>query len=227
MSNWCWDAILKTPGGPIQYHERFNSLSHIIGGVLAIIGAVVLIVFAALDADPWRIVSFSVYGLSLIFLYAASGLYHGLSGRARHVFQRLDHIAIYVLIAGTYTPFTLGPLRGVLGWWLFGILWGLAVLGIIQEFIPQRTRRVSVVLYIVMGWLIVLAIGPLARHLAPWGLVWLVVGGLFYTIGVIFFVFDEKWRYGHEIWHIFVLAGSISQYCAVLFYIGLAPVRIT
>jgi len=101
------------------------------------------------------------------------------------------------------------------------------VLGIIQEFIPQRTRRLSVIFYVVMGWLIVIAIEPLTRHLAPGGLAWLVAGGLFYTIGVIFFVFDEKWRYGHEIWHVFVLAGSIAQYCAVLFYIGLAPVRIT
>ncbi|MHB8253006.1 MAG: PAQR family membrane homeostasis protein TrhA [Acidiferrobacter sp.] len=209
----------------MQRTERFNSLSHVIGGVLAVVGTVVLIVLAALRADPWRIVSFSVYGLTLIFLYTASGLYHGLRGRARDVCRRLDHVAIYLLIAGTYTPFTLGPLRGAWGWSMFGVLWGLAVLGIIQEFIPQRTRRLSVIFYVVMGWLIVIALNPLARHLAPAGLAWLVAGGLFYTIGVVFFIFDEKWRFGHEIWHIFVLAGSLAQYCAVLFYIGLMPVR--
>ena len=221
------NAILAPKERHVQRTERFNTLSHVAGSLLAIVGMVVLIVFAALRADPWRIVSFSVYGLSLIFLYAVSGLYHGLSGRARRVFRRLDHVAIYLLIAGTYTPFTLGPLRGAWGWALFGVLWGLAVLGIIQEFIPQKTRRLSVIFYVVMGWLIVIAIEPLMHHLAPGGLAWLVAGGLFYTIGVIFFIFDEKWRYGHEIWHVFVLAGSISQYCAVLFYIGLTPAHLT
>ncbi|MHB1671966.1 MAG: PAQR family membrane homeostasis protein TrhA, partial [Acidiferrobacter sp.] len=156
---------------------------------------------------------------------AMSGLYHGLGGRARAVFQRLDHVAIYLLIAGTYTPFVLGPLRGPWGWSLFGILWGLAITGIVQEFIPQKSRRLSVILYVVMGWLIVIALQPLMRHLAPGGFWWLAAGGVFYTVGVIFFIFDEKWRFGHEIWHLFVLAGSIAQYCAVLFYIGLAPVR--
>ncbi|MHB1511779.1 MAG: PAQR family membrane homeostasis protein TrhA [Acidiferrobacter sp.] len=209
----------------MRREELFNSISHIVGGALALVGTVVLIVFAALRADPWRIVSFSIYGLTLIFLYAMSGLYHGLGGRARAVFQRLDHVAIYLLIAGTYTPFVLGPLRGPWGWSLFGILWGLAITGIVQEFIPQKSRRLSVILYVVMGWLIVIALQPLMRHLAPGGFWWLAAGGVFYTVGVIFFIFDEKWRFGHEIWHLFVLAGSIAQYCAVLFYIGLAPVR--
>jgi len=209
----------------MQRAERFNSISHIVGGALAVIGTVVLIVFASLRADPWRIVSFSIYGLTLVFLYSMSGLYHGLSGRAKRVFQRLDHVAIYLLIAGTYTPFALGPLRGPWGWSLFGILWGLAVLGIIQEFIPQKTRRLSIVFYLIMGWLVVIALQPLMRHLAPGGFAWLALGGLFYTVGIIFFIYDEKWRFGHEIWHLFVLAGSIAQYCAVLFYIGLIPAR--
>ena len=209
----------------MRREELFNSISHIVGGALALVGTVVLIVFAALRADPWRIVSFSIYGLTLIFLYAMSGLYHGLGGRARAVFQRLDHVAIYLLIAGTYTPFVLGPLRGPWGWSLFGILWGLAITGIVQEFIPQKSRRLSVILYVVMGWLIVIALQPLMRHLAPGGFWWLAAGGVFYTVGIIFFIFDERWRFGHEIWHLFVLAGSIAQYCAVLFYIGLAPVR--
>ncbi len=209
----------------MRREELFNSISHIVGGALALVGTVVLIVFAALRADPWRIVSFSIYGLTLIFLYAMSGLYHGLGGRARAIFQRLDHVAIYLLIAGTYTPFVLGPLRGPWGWSLFGILWGLAITGIVQEFIPQKSRRLSVILYVVMGWLIVIALQPLMRHLAPGGFWWLAAGGVFYTVGIIFFIFDERWRFGHEIWHLFVLAGSIAQYCAVLFYIGLAPVR--
>ncbi len=210
----------------MRREELFNSISHIVGGALALIGTVVLIVFAALQADPWRIVSFSIYGLTLVFLYTMSGLYHGLNGRARAVFQRLDYVAIYLLIAGTYTPFVLGPLRGPWGWSLFGILWGLAIIGIVQEFIPQKSRRLSVILYVVMGWLIVVALQPLMRHLAPGGFWWLAAGGLLYTVGIIFFVFDEKWRFGHEIWHLFVLAGSVAQYCAVLFYIGLAPVRV-
>jgi hemolysin III len=210
----------------MERSERFSSLSHVVGGVLAIAGTIVLIVLAAERGDPWRIVSFSVYGATLIFLYTSSGLYHALSGRARRVFRRLDHAAIYLLIAGTYTPFALGPLRGPWGWSLFGVLWGLAVLGIVQEFIPQRTRRMSMIFYIVMGWLIVIAVDPLTRHLAPGGLMWLLAGGLFYTLGVIFFIFDEKWRFGHEIWHLFVLAGSIAQYGAVLLYIGLLPVRV-
>ena len=210
----------------MERSERFSSLSHVVGGVLAIAGTIVLIVLAAERGDPWRIVSFSVYGATLIFLYTSSGLDHALSGRARRVFRRLDHAAIYLLIAGTYTPFALGPLRGPWGWSLFGVLWGLAVLGIVQEFIPQRTRRMSMIFYIVMGWLIVIAVDPLTRHLAPGGLMWLLAGGLFYTLGVIFFIFDEKWRFGHEIWHLFVLAGSIAQYGAVLLYIGLLPVRV-
>jgi hemolysin III len=205
--------------------ERFNSLSHVAGGLLAIAGTVVLIVFAALRGDPWRIVSFSIYGLTLVFLYAMSGLYHGLTGRARAVFKRLDHVAIYLLIAGTYTPFVLGPLRGPWGWSLFGVLWGLAVLGIVQEFIPQRSRRLSMIFYGVMGWLIVIALQPLMRHLPPAGFAWLAAGGLLYTVGAVFFLFDEKWPLAHEIWHLFVLGGSIAQYCAVLFYIGLMPVR--
>lgn len=108
---------------------------------------------------------------------------------------------------------------------MFGVLWGLAIIGIVQEFIPQRSRRLSVIFYVVMGWLILIALQPLMRHLAPAGLVWLAAGGLLYTVGIVFFIFDERWPFGHEIWHLFVLGGSIAQYCAVLFYIGLVPAR--
>lgn len=210
----------------MERHERFNSLSHALGGVLATVGTIILIVIASEHGDPWSIVSFSVYGLTLIFLYTSSSLYHALGGRARRVFRRLDHAAIYLLIAGTYTPFAFGPLRGAWGWSLFGVLWGLAVLGIVQEFIPQRTRRMSMIFYILMGWLIIIVLNPLMRNLAPGGLAWLTAGGLFYSLGVIFFVFDEKWRFGHETWHLFVLAGSIAQYGAILPYIALPPAHL-
>ncbi len=209
----------------MQRKEIFNSVSHIVGGVLALSGMVVLIVLAALRDGAWRVAGVSIYGATLVFLYVASSLYHGFEGRARRIFQRMDHVAIYLLIAGTYTPFTLGPLRGPWGWSLFGVLWGLAVFGIVQEFIPQRTRRLSLILYVIMGWLIVIAIEPLMRHLSMGGLEWLVAGGVFYSVGILFFVFDEKWRYAHEIWHLFVLAGSLAQYGAVLFYVVYAPLR--
>ncbi len=202
--------------------ERFNSFSHIAGALLALAGTVVLIVLASLAGDPWRIVGVSIYGTTLVFLYVISGLYHGLQGRARRVFRRLDHVAIYLLIAGTYTPFTLGPLRGAWGFTLFGVLWGLAVVGIVQEFIPQKTRRLSLLFYVVMGWMILIASDPLAHHMSRAGLLWLAAGGLLYTVGIVFFVHDERWRYGHQVWHLFVMAGSAAQYGAVLLSVGLA-----
>ncbi|MHB1587809.1 MAG: PAQR family membrane homeostasis protein TrhA [Acidiferrobacteraceae bacterium] len=195
--------------------ERFNSISHWCGAVLAGVGMVLLIARAVQVRDIWGIVSVSVYGATLIALYVCSGLYHGIRGRARNVFRRLDHATIYLLIAGTYTPFVLGPLRGGWGWSLFGVLWGLAVLGIVQEFIPQRTRRVSLVLYTVMGWLVLIAWAPLRHALSSFTLSWLVAGGVIYTLGIVFFVHDERWRYGHPVWHVFVLAGSLAQYVAV------------
>ncbi|MHB1530488.1 MAG: PAQR family membrane homeostasis protein TrhA [Acidiferrobacteraceae bacterium] len=204
--------------------ERFNSVSHLAGAVLALGGSVVLIVLASLAGDPWRIVGFSVYGVTLVLLYLFSGIYHGASGRVRAVFRRLDYVTIYLLIAGTYTPFVLGPLRGGWGWSLFGILWGLAVLGIVQEFIPQRTRKISLMLYMLMGWLVLIAWKPLIAALSPDAVGWLAAGGMFYSIGIIFFILDERWRYGHQVWHAFVLAGSFAQYVAVL-SVALAPTR--
>jgi len=209
----------------MQREERFNSFSHLVGAILGIAGTVVLIVLGALKGDPWRIVSFTIYGVALALLYVFSSLYHAASGRAKRVLQKFDHVAIYPLIAGTYMPFVFGPLRGPWGWSLFGILWGLTILGIIQEFVPQRTRALSLIIYVVMGWLILIAAGQLMASFPPRGVLWLAAGGLLYSIGVVFFVFDERWRYGHEIWHVFVLAGSIAQYGAVLFYIALTPVR--
>ena len=201
--------------------ERFNSFSHLAGAVLALAGKVVLIVIAARQGDPWKIVSFSVYGACLLSLYASSTLYHSLRHRAKAVFRRLDHLAIYLLIAGTYTPFALVTLRGAWGWSLFGAIWGLAAAGMTLEFLPRRGARIlPVVIYVLMGWLVLIALKPLLQAL-PWaGFVWLLLGGLFYTFGIIFYALDAKLRHAHGIWHLFVLAGSISHYLAILLYVA-------
>jgi hemolysin III len=201
--------------------ERFNSISHLIGAVAALAGLVVVVVVAAQQGDPWKIVSFSVYGTTLFFLYVASTLYHSLRGRAKRIFRKLDHYSIYFLIAGTYTPFTLVTLRGAWGWTIFGVIWGLAAVGIALESLPQQGNRVlSLVVYILMGWLVLVALKPLLEAL-PWaGFVWLLLGGIFYTSGVAFYLFDEKIRHFHGIWHLFVLAGSVSHYVTILFYVA-------
>ena len=201
--------------------EKFNSISHLIGAVLALAGLAVLVVFASLKGDPWKIVSFSIYGTTLFALYLFSTLYHSFQGKTKDLFQKIDHTAIYLLIAGTYTPFTLASMRGAWGWTIFGIVWGLAIAGIIQELALKTNHRIlSVVIYLVMGWVIVIAIRPLMKVLPVWGMAWLVAGGLFYSIGVIFYVLDKRVNHGHGIFHVFVLAGSISHYIAVLWYVA-------
>jgi hemolysin III len=201
--------------------ERFNSISHLVGAALALAGAVVLVVVASRNGDINRIVSFSIYGATLFLLYLISTLYHGLSsGRAKRVFRILDHQAIYLLIAGSYTPFTLITLDGIVGWWLFGAIWGLAVLGLVLDALPRRGARVlPVVIYLVMGWLIVLAINPLLAVLPRAGFIWLLAGGIFYTSGVVFYALDRRYPWMHGVWHLFVLAGSISHYVAILVYV--------
>ena len=175
---------------------------------------------AALQGDPWKIVSFSIYGTSLFLLYTLSTLYHSLRGRAKVFFRKLDHVAIYLLIAGSYTPFTLVTLRGVWGWTLFVIIWGLAIAGIIVDGLHKEgARTLQMVIYLLMGWLILAAIYPLIKALPGGGLVLLVLGGVFYTRGMIFYAVDERMKHAHGIWHLFVLAGSISHYLAVLLYI--------
>ena len=201
--------------------ERFNSISHLMGTVLALGGTVALLVLAARQADPWKIVSFSLYGASLFLLYVFSTLYHSLHNRAKAVFRKLDHLAIYLLIAGTYTPFALVTLRGGWGWSLFGIIWGLAVVGMGVEFLPRRGARIlPVVIYLLMGWLALIALKPLLQALPLIGFVWLVVGGLFYTFGMIFYGLDRRLRHAHGVWHLFVLAGSVSHYIAIFFYVA-------
>lgn len=204
----------------MYYGERFNSGTHLLGAVLAAAGATVLVVLAARQGDVWKIVGFSVYGALLFALYAVSTLYHSASGRAKDVLRVLDHCSIYLLIAGTYTPFTLITLHGAWGWSLFGVIWGLAAIGIVQEALLGKGARIlSVVIYVLMGWLAIIAVKPLIAALTPPGFAWLAAGGLFYTVGIVFYALDKKLRHGHGIWHLFVLAGSASHYLALLLYV--------
>jgi hemolysin III len=200
--------------------ERFNSISHLVGAALALAGAAVLVTFAAIDGDARKIVSYSIYGFTLFLLYLVSTLYHSLRGRAKRVFQVLDHQAIYLLIAGTYTPFTLVVLNGALGWWMFSALWGLAVVGIVLDALPSRgVRVVPVVIYLVMGWFCLVALDPLIAALPPQAFRWLLAGGILYTAGVLFYVLGHRYAWCHGVWHLFVLAGSASHYFTILLFI--------
>ena len=200
--------------------ERFNSISHLVGAAIALAGLVLLVVQASRLGDPWKIVSFSIYGATLLILYTSSALYHSLKGKAKTIFRKFDHLSIYLLIAGTYTPFTLITLRGAWGWSIFGVIWGLAVLGVVLESFPQNGRRIlPVVIYLLMGWLVLTALKPLLLALPRTGFVLLLTGGLFYTLGVIFYALDDRMRHSHGIWHLFVLAGSLSHYITVLIYV--------
>lgn len=197
--------------------ERFNSISHLVGAVLALGGSAVLITLVAIEGDAAKVVSYSVYGATLFLLYLISTLYHSFDGRLKELFRTLDHQAIYVLIAGTYTPFTMVALKGALGWWIFGIIWGLAALGIYLDRRPTRRPRIlQVVLYVVMGWLCLFVLDPIVAALPPIGLFWLFTGGVFYSSGIVFFALSTRYPRMHWIWHCFVLAGSASHYFAVL-----------
>ena len=205
----------------MYYGERFNSITHLTGTVLAAVGAVILVFLAVRTGDAWRIVGFSVYGAALCVLYGASTLYHSVRGRAKAILRKFDHCAIYILIAGTYTPFSLLTLRGPWGWTMFGLAWGLACLGIAQEFVLGKgARRLSIVIYIAMGWMGMAAVGPLVDGLGAAGLAWLLAGGVLYTGGIGFYLFDERVRHFHGIWHLFVLGGSAAHYITVAFYIA-------
>jgi hemolysin III len=201
--------------------ERFNGYSALVGAILAVAGAAVLVTLGALKADPWRIVSFSIYGATLVLLYITSTLYHSTRGRAKSVLRKLDHCAIYLIIAGTYTPFALVTLNGAWGWTLFGAVWGLAALGIVQELWLARGARVtSLAIYLLMGWLAVVAVVPLMKALSWSGLAWLVAGGLAYTGGIVFYIYDARYRHWHGIWHLFVLAGSALHYVAIVLFVA-------
>jgi hemolysin III len=203
--------------------EIANSISHGIALLLALAAAPVLIVSAVRRGDAADVVGASIFAATMVILYATSMLYHVMPSagtmRAKRVFQVLDHSAIYLLIAGTYTPFTLGVLRGPWGWTLFGLVWAMALAGIVVKAVAGiRWPWISTALYVAMGWIAVIAIKPLWQLMPAWGLAWLVAGGLFYTLGVGFFATDHRLRYGHFVWHLFVAAGTVCHFVAVLYF---------
>ena len=202
--------------------EAVNVLTCGAGVLLSIAGLVFLVTSAAVHGDAWQVVSFSIYGASLILLYAASALYHAVqSPRVKRLFEIVDQSAIYLLIAGTYTPFTLVAIRSAMGWSLFGVIWGLALAGIVVTWLfpAQKLQVFSSLSYLVMGWLIVIGAGPLMKKLPMAGILWLTAGGVLYSAGVPIFFFKEK-RFAHTVWHLFVLGGSICHYVAVRFYVA-------
>lgn len=204
-----------------MYHgERFNAISHLIGAVLALAGGVLLIVLAALHDNARTIIGVSIYSAALVLLYTVSTLYHSLRGRAKDILRRLDYQAIYLLIAGSYTPFCLVTLHGAWGWSLLAIVWTLAIIGMWQELHPKNEARVlSIVIYVLMGWVVLIAITPLLHALGKAGFIWLAAGGVLYTGGIVFYAYDYKFKHWHGIWHLFVVAGSATHYFAILFYI--------
>lgn len=207
----------------MYYGEKFNAVTHLVGAVLALAGTVMLVVLAALGGDPWKVVSVSIYGVTLVSLYTFSVLYHSLRGHGKDVLRELDHQSIYLLIAGSYTPFCLVSLRGPWGWSLLGVVWGLAVLGGLQELRPRNEARIlSVVIYVSMGWVALFALVPLLKALGIAGFAWVAAGGLFYTIGIVFYALDARLAHAHGVWHLFVIAGSVTHYVAILRYVVFA-----
>lgn len=207
---------------PLSLGEEIaNSVTHGVALLASVAALPILVVMAVVRRDPWQVVGGAVFGATLILLYTASTLYHALpQPRAKRVFRVLDHSAIYLLIAGTYTPFALGALRGPWGWTLLAAVWTLAALGITAKAtLGFRFPRLSTAIYLMMGWLGIIAVGPLVAQVGPAGVAWIVGGGLCYTAGVIFFAW-ERLRYGHMVWHLFVTAGSVCHFCAVLWHAG-------
>jgi hemolysin III len=200
--------------------ELANSISHGIGVVFALIAAPILIVTAVNAGDVYSIVGSSVFAASMITLYLSSTLYHALPNkRAKGAFQIVDHIAIFLFIAGTYTPFALGVLRGVWGWTIFGLVWSIALAGIIMKLVfGAKYPKISTAIYLSMGWIAIIAIKPLIDSVLPWGMFWIVSGGVAYTVGVVFFIIDTHLPYAHFIWHLFVLLGTVFHFIAVLGY---------
>ena len=209
------------------FREPVNTLSHMAGVLASIVGLTLMVVFAAIRGDAWHVVSFAIFGTTLLLMYSASSLYHGLkiSGKALLVFRQIDHVMIFMVIAGSYTPICLVPLRGPWGWTLFGAVWGIAVIGIgIKMFAMNVPRWISTMIYLMMGWLCVVAIYPLVKILSPAGLFWLALGGLFYSSGAIIYSIKKPDPFPgifgfHEIWHLFVLLGSASHFWFVFKYL--------
>jgi hemolysin III len=205
---------------PTLGEEIANSVTHGAGLVASVAGLIVLVTATVRRGDPWIIASCAIYAVTLVLLYAASTFYHALAAtRARRVLRIIDHSAIYLLIAGTYTPFALVNLRGPWGWTILVIVWALAIAGVtLKSVFGARWPILSTILYLAMGWTVVVAVKPLILHVAPGGIAWLVAGGLAYTGGVVFYAW-ERLRYGHAMWHLFVLGGSVCHFVAVLFYV--------
>ena len=210
----------KAPKSYEPLEEKLNVYSHGLGLLLSIAALVLLVIKASMDGSPWRIVSFSIFGVSLIVLYTASTVFHNAKDPViRKRLNIFDHASIYVLIAGSYTPFTLVTLNGTLGWVLFGISWGIALIGIILKlFYTGKYEKASTIAYVLMGWMIVFAIKPLIANLAPEGLWWLIWGGISYTVGAVLYSIN-KLKFNHIIFHIFVLIGSFCHFMAVYFYV--------
>ena len=202
----------------LDLEDRANSLTHAVGAGIFVAGLALIIVLASLTGDPWKIVSVSIYGATLVILYTISTLYHSVKNiKVRRVFRILDHVSIHLLIAGTYTPFMLVSLRGPFGWSIFGMIWGLAVIGIAADvFFTGRFKTLSTILYLLMGWLIVIALRPLSHVLPTAGLALLFAGGAAYSLGAAFYLFDKRLPFGHMVWHLFVLGGSVCHYLSVV-----------
>jgi hemolysin III len=200
--------------------EIAHSVTHGIGVLLSVIGLATLVVYSSQYGDVWHVVSSCIYGATLIALYTSSTLYHAVTvPDLKKFLQKLDHAAIFLLIAGTYTPFTLVNLRGGWGWTLFGIVWSIAIAGMIMELIvKKRYKRISLSLYLGLGWIVMIAIEPMMSSVEPGGLILLLIGGLFYSLGVIFYVWKTL-VYHHAIWHMFVLAGSACHFFAIFYYV--------
>lgn len=207
-------------GAYTKKEELANSITHGVGIALSLAALVTLVSYASMQGDMWKIVSFAIYGLSLILLYTASTLYHSFEDvKIKHYLKIFDHSAIYLLIAGTYTPFMLVMLRESIGWLLFGFIWGLALAGIcFKLFFAGRFQILSTIIYLLMGWMVAFAFKPMIDHIPEGGLYWLLAGGIFYSLGVIFYLW-KRIPYHHAIWHLFVLGGSICHFFAVLFYV--------
>jgi hemolysin III len=204
----------------MYYGEKFNAWTHLVGAVLAFAGALWLLVLASLQGELMKIVSVAIYGVTLLLLYSVSTIYHSVQGRAKVIMRKIDHLSIYLLIAGSYTPFCLVTLRGPWGWSLFAVVWVLALIGMLQEIKPRSEARIlSLVIYALMGWIVLVAVKPLLASLGTAGFAWLAAGGVFYTVGIIFFVYDRRFRHWHGIWPLFVMVGSLLHFVAILLYV--------
>jgi hemolysin III len=207
--------------GQTRREEIANVITHGVGIALGIAGLSILVVFASLKGDPWKIVSFAVYGASIVILYSASTIYHSIKNiTLKKIFQIVDHSSIFMLIAGTYTPFVLVNMRGPWGWTLFGLVWGLAIIGIIiKSSLGTGGEKLSTVVYLAMGWIIIIAFKKMISSIPLMGIVWLVIGGVCYSLGAIVFLLENKMPFNHPLWHLFVLAGTVTHFFGILFYV--------